>query len=388
VHRSLFVGAGLLLAAAAAAAPAPDLTPEQELIAAMDNLQTGRVDDAWIELDHLVKRQPNFRLAQLFYRQLQEARSEEPARVHPVANDPELRDLMEEARLRLENSRQPIPANSVPDAILQLAPEHSSAILVDMSRARLYLLENRDGALTVTRSLYASSGKNGAGKQAFGDQRTPIGVYRITAFTPGRQLPDLYGSGAFPLSYPNVWDRRLGNRGAGIWLHGVPSDTYARPPRSTDGCVALSNDDLLGLKSLVAPGETPVVLSDHLTWRPRGSAAPERDEVMAQIEAWRARWSALDTEGYLKFYADDFETEGMGKRTFAQHKYRVNAGKSRIDVRLAAVDLFRYPGDEPLVVAHFTQHYTSSNYTKVNDKEQFWRRGANGQWRIVKEASR
>ena len=57
-------------------------------------------------------------------------------------------------------------------------------------------------------------------------------------------------------------------------------------------------------------------------------------------------------------------------------------------MKLSDVDLYRYPGDEPLILARFTQHYTSSNYTKTNDKEQFWRREADGQWRIVKEASR
>ena len=30
------------------------------------------------------------------------------------------------------------------------------------------------------------------------------------------------GDGAFPLNYPNEWDRRLNKTGSGIWLHGTP----------------------------------------------------------------------------------------------------------------------------------------------------------------------
>lgn len=88
-------------------------------------------------------------------------------------------------------------------------------------------------------------GKNGTDKRVEGDKRTPMGVYQITEQLPRAGLADLYGDGAFPAAnYPNEWDRQQKRGGHGIWLHGVPSNTYSRPPRSSDGCVVAPIPDL------------------------------------------------------------------------------------------------------------------------------------------------
>ena len=369
-------------------AAAADPHPEVQLIAALDDLNAGKVNEAWQTLDALVKRQPNFRLAQLFYGELQAARAGTEAREVASLSDPEFQGLVEEARLRLQTRHEVIPETSAPDVILHLAKSHRYAVVVDLPRARLYLFENRDGALRVLRNYYASSGKGGWGKRSTGDNRTPVGIYHVTGFIQDHALPELYGAGAFPLSYPNVWDRRLKYTGSGIWLHGVPRDTYSRAPRSSEGCVTLANEDLMDLKPFLKMGETPVVFTDTLAWRPKQEGWDQRAEFMQQVEGWRARWSARDTEGYLAYYANDFETEGMSKTAFSAHKRRVNAGKKVIDVRLDDVDLFRYPGGDGLMLARFTQRYRSDTFSKTSEKEQFWRRLADGRWQIVKEASR
>jgi ketosteroid isomerase-like protein len=151
--------------------------------------------------------------------------------------------------------------------------------------------------------------------------------------------------------------------------------------------VTLANSDLLELKPYLALGETPVVFTDTLTWRPPGSGGDLREEFAAEVEKWRKHWSALDTEGYLAFYADDFETDGMNKKAFAEYKRRVNKAKKKIDVQLENVDLFRYPGNDGLMLAHFIQHYSSNNFQLKSEKDQFWRREPSGKWRIVKESS-
>jgi murein L,D-transpeptidase YafK len=362
--------------------------PEVQLVAALDDLNAGKINEAWQTLDALVKRQPNFRLAQLFYGELLAARAGRPGQDVASLGGLEYQGLVEEARLRLQNRHAAIPDGAVPDVLLRLSPARRHAVVVDLPRARLFLIENRDGELRVVRNYYASSGKRGWGKKSAGDNRTPVGVYHVTGFIQDQTLPELYGAGAFPLSYPNVWDRRLKYTGSGIWLHGVPRDTYARAPRSSEGCVTLANADLMDLKPFLVMGETPVVFTDTLGWRPRAAGQDERAEFMAQVEAWRARWSARDTDGYLAYYADDFETDGMGKKAFAAHKHRVNAGKKVINVQLDDVDLFRYPGGDGLMLARFTQRYRSDTFNQTTEKEQFWRRRGDGRWEIVKEASR
>jgi murein L,D-transpeptidase YafK len=373
---------------AASAVAAADPHPETLLLGALDHLDAGRVNEAWTALDQLVQRQPNFRLARLFHGELRAAREGVPSHDLAASADPEVRGLVEEARLRLQQWRSGVPADATPDAVLQLARGHTHAVVVDLPRARLYLLENRGGTLHVVQHFYASIGKDGWGKAAVGDNRTPVGVYRVTGFISDRTLPELYGAGAFPVNYPNAWDQRRRATGSGIWLHGVPRDTYARAPRSSEGCVTLANADLLELKPYLVPGETPVIFAEQLNWLGRDAIWDARADFLQHVEGWRARWSALDTDGYLAYYADDFEADGMDKAAFAAHKRRVNAGKATIDVQLSDLDLFRYPGPEELMLATFTQHYRSDNFERSSHKEQYWRRDAEGRWRIVKESSR
>lgn len=387
--KSRVIRAALLAALVVPAAlPAADPHPEAQLLSALDDLDHGRVNEAWSALDRLVQRQPNFRLARLFHGELQAARAGTPSRDLTASGDPEIQGLVEEARLRIQQWREGVPDGAVPDAILQLSSAQPHAVVVDLPRARLYLIENTPDGLRVARNFYASIGKSGWGKKSTGDNRTPVGVYHITGFIDDRALPELYGAGAFPVNYPNVWDRRLRLTGSGIWLHGVPRDTYSRPPRSSEGCVTLANADLMELKPYFVAGRTPVVLSDGVEWRPRDEQRALRAEILEQVEGWRARWSAIDTDGYLAYYGDDFETDGMAKPAFAAHKHRVNARKKAIDVQLSDLDLFRYPGEEAMVLVRFTQHYRSDNYVKTSAKDQFWRRQADGRWRIVKESSR
>jgi len=379
----------LLLSLAAALAPlalaAAELHPEQQLIEALDDLRAGKTDAARKELDRLVQRQPNFHLARLFYKELQAARLDAKAPFFSDATNPEVRDLAAEARVRLERRRP--PAGALPDAVLQLAPGSTHAVVVDLNGARLYLLEHKDGRLELGSDFYAAIGKNGTGKRAAGDQRTPVGIYGITGFIGDDKLPELYGMGAFPLDYPNLWDRRERRTGSGIWLHGVPRDTYVRAPRSSDGCVTLANDDLRALKPFLVAGRTPVVFSDALDWAPRADLERDRAAFLAVIDDWRGRWSKLDTEGYLAFYADDFEADGMKRGAFAAHKRRVNKGKKFVDVKLSDVELFRYPGQEPLMLARFRQDYRSDNHKRVTLKQQFWRRSSDQRWKIVREES-
>ncbi|MGA0933716.1 MAG: DUF924 family protein [Pseudohongiellaceae bacterium] len=62
--------------------------------------------------------------------------------------------------------------------------------------------------MAVRQVIPVSIGKNGFGKEVEGDRRTPVDVYRPTLFREDEQLIDFYGLGAYPLNYPNVYDRQ------------------------------------------------------------------------------------------------------------------------------------------------------------------------------------
>jgi murein L,D-transpeptidase YafK len=376
---------------AAAALPAGADKSEDQLLSAVDALRGGDSARALRDLQLLVQDNPNFRLAQLLYGQVLAQRSGARGLVSPLADDqdPHVRELLDEYRARVAEVRGGPPAGTLPGAILRLSAGHKFAIVADLPRSRVYVMQNIDGQLQQVRDYYASIARNGYGKQNSGDLRTPVGIYRVTGFTPGGKLPPLYGAGAYPLNYPNAWDRVHGRTGYGIWLHGVPANTFARPPRDSEGCVVLANADLTDLKSLIVPGTTPVVLSDKVDWLPPEAVDKQRDELIKRIENWRRKWSTLDTEAYLSYYGEDFHTDdGMNREEFAEFKRRVNQGKRQIDVELRDLDLFSYPGEQNLVLAEFTQLYRSDNYSTSTRKEQYWRRGADGQWKIVREENR
>lgn len=260
----------------------------------------------------LVEDVPNFQLAQMVYGDLLMAQTAPLKAMGSAPTDlteraPQRIDqLRTEAERRLAALRERPPANALPAQFIDIPPATKHAIAVDASRSRLYLFENGPHGLRVVADHYASIGRFGADKAAQGDQRTPLGVYYITSRLDGKQLTDFYGVGALPLNYPNEYDRRQGRTGSGIWLHGVPSDSYARSPHSTDGCVALANPELKTILESVQPRTTPVVIAKSLDWVPTKTAENERRNMRNLIEGWRVARAGGDLSRLMSFYSPQF----------------------------------------------------------------------------------
>ena len=372
------------------AATAGQHTPraEAQLRQVFDTLAQGRLSDALSEADRLVAAYPNFRLAHLLRGDLLLARAQPIAGLGEGAQGERdrLEELRAEAALRLRAVNELPPANSVPRHLLELAPAQRHAIVVDASRSRVYVYENVDGVPRLVENYYSTLGKRGIEKVREGDQKTPIGVYHVTSSISGRKLPDLYGWGAFPLSYPNEWDRLQGRTGYGIWIHGVPSDTYARAPQASDGCVALANAEIEQLARLVQPGLTPVIIAKRADWVPLATWRTERDAFLRALHVWRADWESRDSERYLAHYATGFRSDGMNLERWRAYKRRVNAGKFWIKVSLSNVSAFLDPGAQPLMVVTFDQDYRSSNLAQKARKRQYWVQEG-GRWKIAYEAA-
>ena len=259
-------------------------------------------------------------------------------------------------------------------------------MVVDTKKSRLYIYENDNGKPRFVADYYISHGKNGSDKLREGDQKTPLGVYHVTASLPKTKLADLYGDGAFPINYPNGWDRRNGRGGSGIWLHGTPSDTFARAPRASDGCVVLSNPDLRSVASLIQVGLTPVIISDKVEWLSLDDWNSERRALQAAIEKWRRDWEARDHDAYIGHYARNFEGDGMSLRKWSERKRAVNAGKAWIKLALYNISMLRYPGRDEMVVVTFDQDYKSSNLSNLMKKHMYWVKDG-GKWKIIDEGA-
>ncbi|MEZ5706686.1 MAG: L,D-transpeptidase family protein [Burkholderiaceae bacterium] len=194
------------------------------------------------EAESLVRDYPNFQLANLVLGDLLSVYTRPIRQIGDVpdtkaiAAAKQLEVLREQSRRRLRALTERPPENSVPSQFLALSTQSKHAIAVDASRSRLYLFENRQGPesgspgeMKLVGDYYISVGLSGVEKTTEGDLRTPVGVYYITSSLDASKLPDLYGAGALPINYPNALDLQRGKTGSGIWLHGSPSEQFARP---------------------------------------------------------------------------------------------------------------------------------------------------------------
>jgi murein L,D-transpeptidase YafK len=381
---------GVLLSLLVFSAAATAATPEDRLSAVFQAIEANRLDDALQRVDALIREYPNFRLAYLVRGDLLLARARPLETFGNVAKTvplEKIEGLREEALARLRALRSRPGDDRLPRYVLQLHPEQKHALVVDSRRSRLYVFGNHKGTPRLVADYYVTLGKNGMEKTREGDQKTPVGVYHVTANLPRKKLTDFYGAGAFPINYPNEWDRRQGRNGYGIWLHGVPSDVYARPPRASDGCIVLSNPDLESVGRYVQVGLTPVIIADEIEWSDAAAVETERAALAGALEQWRADWQSRDTERYLAHYSGRFVSkEGQNFGGWAEHKRKVNGAKRWIKVGLARVAMFRYPRERDFVVVTFDQDYRSDSLSNVMRKRQYWvKEGAS--WKIIYEGA-
>jgi murein L,D-transpeptidase YafK len=360
---------------------------EKQLVSSLQAINDNHLDLALDEVDSLLRAQPNFKLAQLVKGDLLMAHAGAIDDIGSAAkaSPDQLKGLRDEARARLQRVMSPSDAKRVPRFLWQMDAQQKYALVVDTSRATLFVYENVDGEPHYVTDFYVSIGKLGTDKLASGDQRTPIGVYFVKAELPRNKLADIYGGGAFPLNYPNEWDRKNGHTGDGIWLHGTPRDTYSRPPRASNGCVVLANDDLTRLAPYLQVGVTPVIIANQMDWSSQQDQS-ERNELNQAIEQWRRDWASLNTDDYLKYYSRDFSSGSMDYAAWAKQKQLVNSAKSWIKVNLSNISMFTYPEQPGLVVVDFEQDYSSSNLSNRMKKRQYWIK-QDHRWKIIYEGA-
>lgn len=134
-----------------------------------------------------------------------------------------------------------------------------SEVVVRKDERRLYLMAGEQ----VVRSYRISLGDNPVGHKLYeGDERTPEGDYTLDWRNPHS---DFYKS--IHISYPNDRDRELASAwgldpGGSIMIHGLPNEAgdlaFAyRGLDWTDGCIAVSNEEMDEIWQLVADG-TPI----------------------------------------------------------------------------------------------------------------------------------
>ncbi len=361
---------------------------ENLLVKSLLEVTQGKNQQALNTVDELISKTPNFKLAYLVRGDLLMAQAQSlQAFGSANANQTEaIKDLQDEARVRIDRYLSHENLDKVPNLLLAPNQQQGHVIVVDTDKSRLYLYKNDGDKLSYVADFYVTVGKNGVDKKSEGDKRTPIGVYfakpKLT-----QPLADMYGDGAYPLNYPNEWDMQHNRSGSGIWLHGTPSDTYSRPPRASDGCVVLTNQDLKTLAPILQTGKTPVIIAEHLKWTSTDQSDAEKQSLQLAIDAWLNDWKSQDTNQYLSHYSHAFSNNGINYQQWAEHKFRVQANKPKVDISLSNISMFAYPdGDKKLVVVDFMQYFKSPALSNKMQKRQYWIKEDNS-WKIISEGS-
>jgi murein L,D-transpeptidase YafK len=363
--------------------------PDTLLINIYKDLASNHLSEAQSKADALVQAFPNFHLGHLIRGDLLLMHTQPVTALGAASNAPvdKLKDLRDEAMVRLKSlSTRPNPALA-PRNVLQLRDDQRYAFVVDAKQSRLYVYQNQGGLLKFVTDYYITQGKLGVNKLREGDQKTPLGVYYITGRVSQAKLPPFYGAGALRINYPNEWDKLNGRSGSGIWLHGTPADSYSRPPLASDGCVVLTNTDLKQLNLSVEIGKTPVIISDHVEFIDRNKWLAERNSATQLVENWRHDVESMDPARILKNYSTKFKSSmGEDLHTWFEKYKGALTGANTLSLKLSDMTLFRYPGRDDVIVGTFTQETALGRTKSSIRKRQYWsKEGA--AWKIVYESN-
>jgi murein L,D-transpeptidase YafK len=357
--------------------------------------------DAAAALTHDV---PGFKLAQLVYADLLTARSggtpgfgaAGAAAAASAGVQAEVADLREEAVQRLRALQERPPEGLVPAEFIVLPKAVHHAIAVDTTRSRLYLFENGPKGLRLVSDHYVSVGKQGVDKTSEGDQRTPLGVYFVSDRVGKGSLGETFGAGAMQLNYPNLFDQLHGRTGSGIYVHGVPFSTYSRPPKDSDGCVTLANDELVMLMNTVPIHDTPVIITKQIHWVADDSARRQHAGVLEAVDRWQAVRAGDDPAALDAFY-----TPGAAPDTPAappapapqpvvtwihgkRHVAAPPAVPPKDPIAFDNLSVMTWSDDKQTIVVTFNERSTRTR--RETTLRQYWERDA-AKWKIVAEGT-
>ncbi|MDJ0748735.1 MAG: L,D-transpeptidase family protein [Woeseiaceae bacterium] len=235
---------------------------------------------------------------------------------------------------------------------------------------------------------YMSIGRGGIRKEREGDRKTPLGIYFVTEQLDTTRLHDKYGITAFPLDYPNAWDRHVGRTGDGIWVHGVDPNGGKRPPLDTDGCIALPNERLRALETLFVPNATPVLVSSRLEWAEPADVEAVRVSLEAAVMNWGRALEEGDLHAWLDAYDETFRHWGMSKAEWSSFSMQTIARRAINDVRISELLLLGDPAEDGLYLSRFRLEVTEDGARRVvSVRRMYWRRSESGAFRIIAEDS-
>lgn len=273
--------------------------------------------------------------------------------------------------------------NRVPGSLLHIPNSNyfsKYALVMEKKTRTLSVWAGESGQLSQIKTYNADFGKNPGDKHATNDHKTPEGIYFFDNMLEGAGLDfKLYGSRAFTMDYPNIFDKLLGKTGHGIWLHAIP-DTVGLD-RGSRGCVVIRNESIQDISQFIRLKHTPIIVLDEVPMITLEDSQKRAMAVRALVESWRSSWVSEDIEAYIKNYSPSFRAQGMNVKKWKAYKQGLNEKYSSIEVKLSNPVIFEYSGN---LVVKFLQSYKSDQHADFGEKIMYLQK-AGDQLQIVSE---
>lgn len=280
----------------------------------------------------------------------------------------------------------------LPSHILSMDSKHSHhVILVEKSSHKLFIYENDGTQPKLLKTYPAATGKFKGDKLFSGDHRTPEGIYFITEFLSKSELlqkhgkyGEIYGVGAFPLNYPNFIDQKLGKTGGGIWLHSTDNDQRVFKGLDSRGCVVVQNQDLKNISEFIDLTNTPVIITQDITFHSRAAWELNRKELKDFFDQWSSAWQKKDFKSYISFYdAKKFSDSSKGSyNSYKSYKQAVFSRPDSPSIKFENISILVY-GDYAVVTGD--QIYRSAVINDIGKKSLYLQKDEHYDWKIVGE---
>ena len=377
-------------------------TNERRLVQVLNAIAAEDLNKATRLAQALTKHAPNYALGQLIYADL--------LRLHTPQNHaewlsetfadnwqfieesltselPPLQAGQLEMSLRLKALGSLPEPGMVPQHLLSLGNRYRQLLVADTKLGRLHVFDIRHSSLGQSRlnlkhSFFMTIGDQGAGKQIEGDKKTPLGIYQLMERIPQEILTDLYGTGALNINYPNPVDRKLGRTGFGIWFHGSPSNTYVRYPFSSDGCLVLSNDDMVAMLSAATPQQTLIIIDDGVEWKPSTELVKKNQTLAHPVLNQLSTLTKAFSENPPEFNSEDFY-EGGSKWEYRLLRHVQSNKNTPKDIRVHNFTMVEWQRDSAYTMVEFDFQLNSEAH--LYRVRQYWMEVTGG-WKIVREA--
>ncbi len=193
---------------------------------------------------------------------------------------------------------------AIPDVLISFESEKGRdyAIVVEKESQQLFLYAN-DGTLREIRRMNCSTGKVRGPKFSAGDLKTPEGIYFFVKEYEDKELAPIYGTGAFPMDYPNLLDQASGRTGTSIWLHGT---NKVLKERDSSGCVAIENENIAELAPYITLNRTPIIVTERLSFSDPEQKRQSETAVKALLSGWKKALESGTYHDYLSFYDPEY----------------------------------------------------------------------------------